>query len=128
MKKTFGDLKVGDKIYLVAEDKTKERKAFKIRTVDIKNIEYGGENHVMIDFLGHNYSVLIHNDEFCSIGTSSFIKAFANIEDAREDYKARIIAEVNDITMKVNSYISIVNHLNSDLRMTLQGKYNETNR
>ena len=52
MAKVFGDMKPGDKIYLVARD-TRDGKNFKIRTVDVKDVHPVAnlENFVVVKFL-----------------------------------------------------------------------------
>ena len=116
MKKTFGEVKVGDIIYLVS--KTTGVKGFKIRKAIVRKVNQDDKYHSIIDFL--NYEIVPLKTQTSkpsnSLLTKSYIKAFTTIEEAREDYKLRLLAEISDISRKINEETRKLFDLENSLR------------
>ena len=127
MTKVFGEMKPGDKIYLVARD-TRDGKIFKIRNLDVKYVENLGNGQVKIGYLMAELIAGYYSTSKCSPGsTKTYFKAFTTIEEAREDYKARLLAEISDLNSKISLLSYHLNSASSDLSRAMNyNKYNET--
>ena len=99
MTKAFGLVKPGDDVYLVCKDR--ETNLFKIRTVKVTEAAYlEAVNSIRINCGILEFTADANRTYAYHKHVNTFIKGFTNKEEAIDDYKARLIGEMKDLSVK----------------------------